>query len=113
MQYTFLTNPDQGAPLQLGTDRLPPAPDRCWKFIFLDDDVAVAQERVGIFRSAHFYRGAFEVLDKCDEFIAWNAPGVGVIVTKAVRGSTEAESAVAELPAFEVGFDDLPYAHCS
>ena len=85
----------------------------CRKFIVPDDDVAVLQEWIGIFSAAHFYRSAFEVFHKFNKFVAWYASGVRVIVTKTICRNTEAESAVTELPAFQVSFDVMLYAHCS
>jgi len=113
MQYTFLANLDPCATLQLGADRLPPAPDRRRQYVVLDDDVAITQEWVGIFSATHRYRGAFESFDKFNKLISRDAPRIRVIVTKTVRGNAETESTVAELPALQVGFDDLPYAHCA
>ena len=63
---------------------------------------------IGIYSATHRYRGALESFDKFNKLISRDAPGIRVIVTKTVRGNTEAESAVAELPALQVGFDDLP-----
>jgi len=113
MQYTFLTNQDPCATLQLGADRLPPAPDRRRQFVVLDDDVAVTQEWIGIFSATHRYHGAFEIFDKFNKLISWDAPGIRVIVTKTVRGNSEALSTVAELPALQIGCDDLLYIHFS
>ncbi len=69
--------------------------------------------RPGIFGAAHCNRGAFEILDKFNELMPFDAPGVRIIVTKTIRGNTEAESTVAELPALQVGIDNLPDTHCS
>jgi hypothetical protein len=68
--------------------------DRSREFVILDEDIAILQKRICVFSATHGYRGAFEVFDKFNESMSFDAPGVRVIVTKTLRGNTEAESAI-------------------